>query len=82
MKLIRWISCLVRVQVNRADYLNGRTALHFAAVSGHARSIRLIVSDYVPSVPHLWSTLQPASKDDSPSMKNYVDQRSIRANPV
>jgi E3 ubiquitin-protein ligase XBAT32/33 len=60
------------VQVNRADYLNGRTALHFAAVSGHARCIRLIVADYLPSVPHLWNTL---NTDESASMKSYPDQR-------
>ena len=63
------------MQVNRADYLNGRTALHFAAVSGHARCIRLIVADYVPSVPNLWNTLQSVSTDESASMKTYPDQR-------
>lgn len=63
------------MQVNRADYLNGRTALHFAAVSGHARCIRLIVADYVPNIPHLWNTLQPVNTDESASMKNYPDQR-------
>lgn len=64
------------MQVNRADYLNGRTALHFAAVSGHARCIRLIVADYVPSVPHLWNTLQqPASRDGMESVKNQPEQR-------
>ncbi len=68
---------LVLLQVNRADYLNGRTALHFAAVSGHVRCIRLIVADYVPSVPYLWNTLQPANKDETPSMKSYLDQRSV-----
>ena len=38
------------MQINRADYLNGRTALHFAVASGHARSIRPIVSDYVKGI--------------------------------
>lgn len=33
----------------RADYLSGRTALHFAAVHGHVRCIRLVVADFVPS---------------------------------
>lgn len=66
------------MQVNRADYLNGRTALHFAAVSGHARCIRLIVADYVPSVPHLWNTLQqPVNSDELASMKNHPDQRLL-----
>ena len=35
----------------RADYLCGRTALHFAAVNGHVRCIRLVVADFVPSAP-------------------------------
>lgn len=69
---------LYRANVNRADYLNGRTALHFAAVSGHARCIRLIVADYVPSVPHLWNTLQqPASRDGMESMKNQPEQSAL-----
>ncbi|KAJ0475995.1 putative transcription factor C2H2 family [Helianthus annuus] len=41
---------LFRCNVMRADYLSGRTALHFAAVNGHVRCIRLVVADFVPSV--------------------------------
>lgn len=36
----------------RADYLSGRTALHFAAMNGHVRCIRLVVADFVPSAPY------------------------------
>ncbi|KAF6154496.1 hypothetical protein GIB67_028388 [Kingdonia uniflora] len=43
---------LFRSNVTRADYLNGRTALHFAADNGHVRCVRLVVADFVPSVPH------------------------------
>ncbi|XP_061997646.1 E3 ubiquitin-protein ligase XBAT33 isoform X1 [Rosa rugosa] len=43
---------LFRCNVTRADYLTGRTALHFAAVNGHVRCIRLVVADFVPSVPY------------------------------
>ncbi|XP_010546090.1 PREDICTED: E3 ubiquitin-protein ligase XBAT33 isoform X2 [Tarenaya hassleriana] len=42
---------LFRCNVTRADYLGGRTALHFAAVNGHARCIRLVLADFVPSSP-------------------------------
>ncbi|KAM0945408.1 putative transcription factor C2H2 family [Dioscorea sansibarensis] len=42
---------LYRSNVMRADYLSGRTALHFAAVEGHIRCIRLLVADFIPSVP-------------------------------
>jgi E3 ubiquitin-protein ligase XBAT32/33 len=40
---------LFRCNVTRADYLAGRTALHFAAVNGHARCIRLVLADFLPS---------------------------------
>ncbi|KAL8160213.1 hypothetical protein V2J09_001750 [Rumex salicifolius] len=40
---------LFRCNVTRADYLTGRTALHFAAVNGHVRCIRLVLADFVPS---------------------------------
>ncbi|GAU50772.1 hypothetical protein TSUD_291010 [Trifolium subterraneum] len=43
---------LYRCNVMKADYLSGRTALHFAAVSGHVRCIRLVVADFVASVPY------------------------------
>ncbi|KAL6127753.1 hypothetical protein ACLB2K_071116 [Fragaria x ananassa] len=43
---------LFRCNVTRADYLTGRTALHFAAVNGHVRCLRLVVADFVPSVPY------------------------------
>ncbi|KAI3985392.1 hypothetical protein MKX01_033706 [Papaver californicum] len=43
---------LYHSNVIRADYLSGRTALHFAAVNGHVRCIRLVVADFVPSAPH------------------------------
>ncbi|KAJ8626424.1 hypothetical protein MRB53_019731 [Persea americana] len=43
---------LFRSNVTRADYLSGRTALHFAAVNGHVRCIRLLVADFVPSAPY------------------------------
>ncbi|WOL00099.1 putative E3 ubiquitin-protein ligase XBOS33 isoform X1 [Canna indica] len=38
--------------VTKVDYLSGRTALHFAAVGGHARCIRLLVADFIPSAPY------------------------------
>ncbi|ONM07756.1 hypothetical protein ZEAMMB73_Zm00001d033524 [Zea mays] len=37
-------------QVTRADYLSGRTSLHFATHDGFVRCIRLLVADFVPSV--------------------------------
>lgn len=43
---------LYKCQVTRTDYLSARTALHFAAVNGHVRCIRLVVADFVPSAPY------------------------------
>ncbi|GJN19932.1 hypothetical protein PR202_gb07250 [Eleusine coracana subsp. coracana] len=37
-------------QVARADYLSGRTALHFAAHDGFVRCVRLLLADFVPGV--------------------------------
>ncbi|XP_006845489.2 probable E3 ubiquitin-protein ligase XBOS32 isoform X1 [Amborella trichopoda] len=46
---------LFKANVHKADYLNGRTALHFAAVNGHSRCVRLLLADYVPSIPEFWN---------------------------
>ncbi|URD81933.1 E3 ubiquitin-protein ligase [Musa troglodytarum] len=43
---------IFRSIVTRADYLSGRTALHFAAIGGHVRCIRLSVADFIPSAPY------------------------------
>lgn len=42
---------LFRCNVTRADYLSGRTALHFAAHDGLVRCVRLLLADFVPSAP-------------------------------
>ncbi|GFP94547.1 E3 ubiquitin-protein ligase xbat33 [Phtheirospermum japonicum] len=38
-------------EVTRADYLNGRTVLHFATVNGHVRCIQLVLANLVLIVP-------------------------------
>lgn len=61
----------------KADYLSGRTALHFAAVSGHVRCIRLVVADFVPSAP--FETLQAhvdTDVDDGSNAKRKHEKRS------
>ncbi|KAF3339224.1 putative E3 ubiquitin-protein ligase XBOS32 isoform X2 [Carex littledalei] len=47
---------LYKANIHKTDYLNGGTALHFAALNGHARCIRLLLADYVPSVPDFLTT--------------------------
>ncbi|KAH0993284.1 hypothetical protein GBA52_004767 [Prunus armeniaca] len=55
---------LSKATIHRADYLNGGTALHFAALNGHSRCIRLLLVDYIPSTPDFWSTLRNASSNE------------------
>ena len=63
-------------QVMRADYLTGRTALHFAAVNGHVRCIRLVVADFVPSAPHeAVQGCTDADRSDGSNVKSKHDQR-------
>lgn len=49
---------LFKANIHRADYLNGGTALHLAALNGHSRCIRLLLADYIPSIPNFWSMLR------------------------
>ncbi|KAL9224138.1 hypothetical protein vseg_000204 [Gypsophila vaccaria] len=51
-----------KANIHRADYLNGGTALHLAALNGHTRCIRLILADYIPSISNTWNMLQKKSK--------------------
>lgn len=69
---------LFKANVTRADYLSGRTALHFAAVNGHTRCIRLVVADFVPSVPYHLS-MSPASgnKDDPSPVRRRFDLNAL-----
>ncbi|AQK55918.1 E3 ubiquitin-protein ligase XBAT32 [Zea mays] len=53
-----------RGQVHRTDYLNGGTALHFAALHGHARCLRLVLADYVPSVPNFCTLVNHKSSEE------------------
>lgn len=65
-------------QVTRADYLSGRTALHFAAVNGHVRCIRLVVADFVPSAPFDSINSQAdADRGDSSNSKCKHEQRWV-----
>ncbi|XWS73174.1 hypothetical protein CRYUN_Cryun02cG0103200 [Craigia yunnanensis] len=54
---------LFGANIHRADYLNGGTALHLAALNGHSRCIRLLLADYIPSIPDWWNILRKKSKN-------------------
>lgn len=53
---------LFRANIRKADYLNGGIALHFAALNGHTRCIRLLLADYVPSIPDFWNIVRKRSR--------------------
>ncbi|KAG2692192.1 hypothetical protein I3843_08G040900 [Carya illinoinensis] len=58
--------------IHRADYLNGGTALHLAALNGHSRCIRLLLADYIPSIPSIWNVLRKRS-DSEESILEFDD---------
>ncbi|WRX19326.1 Ankyrin repeat - like 6 [Theobroma cacao] len=69
---------LFRCNVTRADYLSGRTALHFAAVNGHVRCIRLVVADFVPSAPfEVINTQIEGERGDGSGVRNKNDQSAL-----
>ncbi|KAH7537991.1 hypothetical protein FEM48_Zijuj03G0151900 [Ziziphus jujuba var. spinosa] len=69
---------MFRCNVTRADYLSGRTALHFAAVNGHIRCIRLVVADFVPSSPYeVMRTQIDSARADGVNLKNKNDQSAL-----
>jgi len=61
----------------KADYLSGRTALHFAAINGHARCIRLVVADFVPSAPFEALHARMDVEGDGSNVKNKHEQRCV-----
>lgn len=78
LEYLHWACACATVflQVTRADYLSGRTALHFAAVNGHVRCIRLLVADFVPSAPYeVIRGQKDGYRGDGPSGKNKHEQR-------
>ncbi|KAL7107160.1 hypothetical protein ACP275_06G036600 [Erythranthe tilingii] len=68
---------LFRCNVIRADYLSGRTALHFAAVNGHVRCMRLVVADFVPSAPYGSLSAQTSDTNDGPNTKSKFEQSAL-----
>ncbi|XP_072074179.1 E3 ubiquitin-protein ligase XBAT33 isoform X1 [Arachis hypogaea] len=69
---------LFRCNVVRSDYLSGRTALHFAAVNGHVRCIRLVMADFVPSAPYeALHAPTDADIDDGSNVKSKHEQSAL-----
>lgn len=55
---------LFKANIHKADYLNGGTALHLAALNGHSRCIRILLADYIPSIPNVWKILRKKSRKE------------------
>lgn len=55
---------LFNANIHRTDYLNGGTAIHFAALHGHARCLRLVLADYVPSIPNFLNQTKHRSSEE------------------
>jgi len=67
---------LFKTNVTRADYLSGRTALHFAAVNGHTRCIRLVVAEFVPYAPYRLSIfVASGNKGDTSPVRCWFDMK-------
>ncbi|XP_038686788.1 E3 ubiquitin-protein ligase XBAT33-like isoform X2 [Tripterygium wilfordii] len=78
LRLILGICEKTSETVTRADYLSGRTALHFAAVNGHVRCVRLVVAEFVPSAPY--ETISSQADGDRPygsNSKNKYDHSAV-----
>lgn len=65
------------LQIHKADYLNGGTALHLAALNGHSRCIRLLLADYIPSIPDFWTKLQKSEHESIPDFDQRYFQVSF-----
>ncbi|XP_047308053.1 E3 ubiquitin-protein ligase XBAT32-like isoform X2 [Impatiens glandulifera] len=70
------ILILFKANIHKADYLNGGTALHLAALNGHSRCIRLLLTDYIPSSPNVWDILTATTIDDD-SNNSEFDKRAL-----
>ncbi|KAL5548879.1 hypothetical protein UlMin_004110 [Ulmus minor] len=68
---------LFKANIHRADYLNGGTALHLAALNGHTRCIRLLLADYIPSSPNCGKMLRNMS-DNEESISGFDHKALFR----
>ncbi|XP_076951002.1 putative E3 ubiquitin-protein ligase XBOS32 [Bidens hawaiensis] len=53
---------LFKANIHRTDCLNGGTALHLAALNGHASCIRILLADYIPSIPTFYKLVKRRSR--------------------
>ncbi|KAJ3693363.1 hypothetical protein LUZ60_008843 [Juncus effusus] len=61
---------LFKANIYKKDYLSGGTALHFAALNGRSRCVRLLVADFVPSISEFYDLMRTKSQKDILSNKS------------
>ncbi|KAK1434768.1 hypothetical protein QVD17_00519 [Tagetes erecta] len=64
---------LFKANIHKTDCLNGGTALHLAALNGHSRCIRILLADYIPSVPTFYKLVKKRSK-----LQEFVSEANER----
>ncbi|KAM0847084.1 hypothetical protein ACQ4PT_055249 [Festuca glaucescens] len=70
------ILVLFKANIHKKDCFSGATAIHFAALKGHTRCIRLLAADYVPSVPDFWNIMHSTPTDET--NKEAFDAGNLR----
>ncbi|KAL5221066.1 hypothetical protein ABZP36_025779 [Zizania latifolia] len=77
------ILVLFKANIHKKDCFSGAAAIHFAALKGHTRCIRLLVADYVPSLPEFWTVMHAKSTDetnkeafDAIALRRLINSRS------
>ncbi|KAL6659147.1 hypothetical protein ACP70R_003187 [Stipagrostis hirtigluma subsp. patula] len=70
------ILVLFKANIHRRDCFSGATAIHFAALKGHTRCIRLLVADYVPSLAGFWNIMRGKSTNET--KKDAFDAVGLR----
>ncbi|KAJ0780532.1 putative transcription factor C2H2 family [Helianthus annuus] len=53
---------LFKANIHKTDCLNGGTALHLAALNGHACCIRILLADYIPSISSFYKLVKKKSR--------------------
>ncbi|KAK9059510.1 hypothetical protein SSX86_020214 [Deinandra increscens subsp. villosa] len=53
---------LFKANIHKTDSLNGGTALHLAAINGHSCCIRILLADYIPSIPSFYKHVKKRSR--------------------
>ncbi|KAL8254798.1 hypothetical protein R6Q59_033019 [Mikania micrantha] len=71
---------LFKADIHKTDCLNKGTALHLAALNGHSCCIRILLADYIPSIPTFYKHVIKRSRIEefvSQSNGGYASRTSL-----